>query len=157
MHVLVFHGYLLGGTGSNVYNARLCEALARLGHTVDLRSQERHPERLGFVDAVGAGEAGEPRASVLREPVRGTAWRPDIGGLLPVYVADRYEGLEARTFLESTDAEIERYVAANVAAVHDVVARTPPDAALANHLVMGPLVVARGLEGRAPYAVKVHG
>jgi len=27
----------------------------------------------------------------------------------------------------------------------------------ANHLVMGPVIVARGLEGRAPYAVKVHG
>jgi len=33
----------------------------------------------------------------------------------------------------------------------------PPDLALANHLVMGPVILARGLEGRAPYAVKVHG
>jgi glycosyltransferase involved in cell wall biosynthesis len=157
MRVLVFHGYLLRGTGSNVYNARLCAALARLGHTVDLLSQERRPEELGFVDAVGTWEAGEPHLRVLREPVRVTAWRPDIGGLLPVYVADRYEGVEARTFLESSDAEIERYVAANVAAVGDVVRRTPPDVALANHLVMGPLVLARALRGRAPYAVKVHG
>ena len=157
MRVLVFHGYLLRGTGSNVYNARLCAALARLGHMVDLLSQERRPEELGFVDAVGTWESGEARVHVLREPVRVTAWRPEIGGLLPVYVADRYEGVEARTFLEASDAEIDRYVAANVAAVRDVVARTPPDVALANHLVMGPLVLARGLEGSAPYEVKVHG
>ena len=26
MRILVFHGYLLGGTGSNVYNARLAAA-----------------------------------------------------------------------------------------------------------------------------------
>ena len=32
-----------------------------------------------------------------------------------------------------------------------------PDIALANHLVMGPVILARGLAGRAPYAVKVHG
>ena len=32
-----------------------------------------------------------------------------------------------------------------------------PDVALANHLVMGPVILARGLAGRAPYAVKVHG
>ena len=32
-----------------------------------------------------------------------------------------------------------------------------PDVGLANHLVMGPLILARGLAGRAPYAVKVHG
>ena len=32
-----------------------------------------------------------------------------------------------------------------------------PDVALANHLVMGPAILARGLAGRVPYAVKVHG
>jgi hypothetical protein len=47
-----------------------------------------------------------------------------------------------------------RYLDANVASVRSV---PPPDIALANHLVMGPVIVARGLEGRAPYAVKVHG
>src|SRR5262249_23936763 len=41
-----------------------------------------------------------------------------------------------------------------VAAIRSV---PPPDLALANHLVMGPVLLARGLEGRAPYAVKVHG
>ena len=85
------------------------------------------------------------------------AWRPDIGRLLPVYVADRYEGFEARTLLECSDAEIEAYVQANVDAVRDVCARARPDVALANHLVMGPAIVARGLEGAVPYAVKVHG
>jgi glycosyltransferase involved in cell wall biosynthesis len=156
MRVLVFHGYLLRGTGSNVYNAELCAALARSGHAVDLLSQERHPEELHFVDAVGTWEGGEARVEVLREPVRVTAWRPDIGGLLPTYVLDRYEGLEARAMLDCTDAEIDAYVAANVAAVRDVCARAAPDVALANHLVMGPAIVARGL-GAAPYAVKVHG
>jgi glycosyltransferase involved in cell wall biosynthesis len=157
MRVLVFHGYLLRGTGSNVYNAELCAALARTGHTVDLLSQERRPQELELVDAVGTWEGGRPRVEVLREPVRVTAWRPDIGALLPVYVQDRYEGMEARTLLECTDAEIEAYVDANVAAIRDVCARGAPDVALANHLVMGPAIVARGLDGAAPYAVKVHG
>jgi glycosyltransferase involved in cell wall biosynthesis len=157
MRVLVFHGYLLHGTGSNVYNARLAAALARQGHTVDLLSQERHPETLGFVDAYGTWEGGEARLSPGAAGARVTAWRPDIGGLLPVYVADRYEGLEARRYPECTDAEIEAYVAANVAAVRDVVARVRPDVALANHLVMGPLILARALGGEVPYAVKIHG
>jgi glycosyltransferase involved in cell wall biosynthesis len=157
MRVLVFHGYLLRGTGSNVYNASLCAALGRAGHDVDLLCQEPRPEELDFVDAVGTWEGGRARVEVLREPVRVTAWRPDIGRLLPVYVADRYEGFEARTLLECTDAEVEAYVDANVAAIRDVVARARPDAALANHLVMGPAIVARGLAGETPYAVKVHG
>ena len=45
VRILIFHGYLLAGTGSNVYNARLAEALVRLGHEVHLLCQERHPER----------------------------------------------------------------------------------------------------------------
>ena len=149
MRVLVFHGYLLRGTGSNVYNARLCAALARAGHSVDLLCQEPRPEELDFVDAVGTweegGRAGRRRCA---SPVRVTVWRPDIGRLLPVYVADRYEGFEARTLLECSDAEIEAYVQANVGAVRDVCARARPDVALANHLVMGPAIVARGLRRR---------
>jgi glycosyltransferase involved in cell wall biosynthesis len=155
VRVLVFHGYLLRGTGSNVYNAELCAALARLGHTVDLLCQERHARELHFVDAIGSWHGGEPRVEVLREPVRVTVWRPEIGGLLPVYVLDRYEGLEARRFLDCTDAEIERYVQANADAVRDVSALAAPDVALANHLIMGPAILARGLG--APYAIKVHG
>src|SRR5919201_1001829 len=157
MRVLVFHGYLLRGTGSNVYNARLCAALARSGHSVDLLCQERRPHEFDFVDAVGTWEGGRARVEVLRQPVRVTVWRPDIGGLLPVYVLDRYEGLEARTFLDCTGAEVEAYVAANVAAIREICARAAPDVALANHLVMGPAIVARGLDGAVPYAVKVHG
>ena len=83
-------------------------------------------------------------------------YRPDIGGLLPLYVADRYEGTEARPFPELTDDELSAYVDANVAAVREVVARARPDVALANHLVMGPAILARAL-GDVPYAVKIHG
>src|SRR5215210_1913226 len=157
MRILVVHGYLLRGTGSNVYNARLAAALARRGATVDLLSQERRPHELDFVDAIGTWVDGAPRVEVLREPVRVTAWRPGIGDLLPVYVADRYEAVLARPFLECDDEEIDRYLDANVAAVRDVVARARPDVALANHLVMGPAILARPLGADVPYAVKVHG
>lgn len=156
MRVLVFHGYLLGGTGSNVYNSNLAAALVRLGHEVHLLCQERAPEQFPFVDAVGDWDDGQLTLRTLREPVRCTVYRPALAGLLPVYVADRYEGIEARTYAECSDAEVEAYVAANVRAVRDVVARVAPDVALANHLVMGPLVLARGL-GDVPYAVKIHG
>ena len=44
MRVLIFHGYLLRGTGSNVYNANLAQALARLGHEVHLICQDRRAE-----------------------------------------------------------------------------------------------------------------
>src|SRR4051794_1385935 len=154
MRVLIFHGYLLRGTGSNVYNASLVTALAKLGHEVHLLCQDRHAGELPFVDAVGRWEDGELRLETTREPVRVTAYLPDIGRILPVYVADEYEGFDAKPYPELTDAELEHYIEANVEAVRAVPA---PDVALANHLVMGPVILARGLAGRAPYAVKIHG
>ncbi len=167
MRVLIFHGYLLEGTGSNVYNARLAAALVGLGHEVHLLSQDRHPERQPFVDAIGDWDGGSLRVRALdrvaaelaapRRQGRCTVYRPDIGGLLPVYVADRYEGIEARTFAQCSERELARYTDANVAAVCELLELVRPQAALANHLVMGPVILARALKGEIPYAVKVHG
>ena len=156
MRILIFHGYLLGGTGSNVYNARLAAALVRAGHEVHLLCQERAPFEQEWVDAAGDWDGGELSIETRREPVRGTVYRPDIAGLLPLYVADRYDGIEAKPFPDLTEAELDRYLERNVAAVREVAERARPDIALANHLVMGPAVLARALEG-VPYAVKVHG
>ncbi len=133
MRVLLFHGYMLRGTGSNIYNVNLARALARLGHEVHLLCQDREVKIEGV-----------------------EIHNPDIGGLLPVYVKDPYEGFEVKAFPELTEAELNSYVDANVAAVREVAAATGGfDAALANHLVMGPAILARADVG--PFAAKIHG
>jgi glycosyltransferase involved in cell wall biosynthesis len=133
MRVLIFHGYMLRGTGSNIYNVNLAPALARLGHEVHLLCQDR--------------EVKIPGVQIHN---------PDIGGLLPVYVKDPYPGFEVKTFDELTEAELDRYIAMNVAAVREVAAQVGGiDAALANHLVMGPAILARA--DVAPFAAKIHG
>ncbi len=156
--MLIFHGYLLRGTGSNVYNASLAQALARQGHEVHLLCQDRNAAELDWVDAVGGWEAGQLEVDQVRDAGQEgtvTVYRPEIGGLLPVYVLDRYEGFEVKTFPDLTDAELDRYLEGNVAAVRDVVAATgEPEAALANHLIMAPAILARaGLR----FAIKLHG
>lgn len=158
MRVLIVHGYLLGGTGSNVYTAELARALVDLGAEVHLVCQERAALALGFVDAAGDWDSGPLRMHGRVEGARCTVYRPELGRLLPVYVADRYEGVEARPFTELDDATVEDYVRRNVAAVREIVARARPDVAFAGHLVMAPVVLARALAGTGvPYAVKVHG
>jgi glycosyltransferase involved in cell wall biosynthesis len=158
MKVLIFHGYLLRGTGSNIYNASVASALARLGHEVHLLCQDRGAGDLPWVDRVGRWDEGELRV----EPAGGgdgpgtvTVYLPDIGGLLPVYVLDEYEGFRVKAFEELTDAELDAYLEANVAAVRAVAESVGGvDAALANHLIMGPAILARaGLQ----FAAKVHG
>jgi glycosyltransferase involved in cell wall biosynthesis len=133
MRVLLFHGYMLRGTGSNIYNVNLARALAGLGHEVHLLCQDRQVEIEGV-----------------------EIHNPDIHGLLPVYVKDPYEGFEVKSFPELSEAELERYIEANVAAVRAVAAAAGGvDAALANHLVMGPAILARAAVG--PFAAKIHG
>src|SRR2546429_457116 len=45
MRILLWHGYLLGGTGSNVYSRALAREWSRGGHEVVVASQERAPEQ----------------------------------------------------------------------------------------------------------------
>jgi glycosyltransferase involved in cell wall biosynthesis len=156
LRVLVFHGYLLRGTGSNVYNAELGAALVRAGHELHLVCQDRDPFSLDWVDASGTWEGGALSVQARRADVRATVYRPDID-VLPLFVADRYEGIDARVFPELSDEELDRYLTVNVEAVREVAARARPDVALANHLVMGPAILARALEDTVPYAVKIHG
>ena len=80
-----------------------------------------------------------------------TVVRPEIGSLLPVFVLDRYEGLDARLLPELTADERERYVEANAAALRE---HLPADFVFANHVLLGgPVAAASG----ARYAVKAHG
>jgi glycosyltransferase involved in cell wall biosynthesis len=131
MRILLWHGYLLGGTGSNVYTRALAREWGRAGHDVTVFSQDPDP---GQYDLGGA-----------------TVVRPEIGGLLPVFVLDRYEGLEARLLPELTVEERERYVEANAAALRE---HLPADLVFANHVLLGGPV---GAASGARYAVKAHG
>jgi glycosyltransferase involved in cell wall biosynthesis len=131
MRILLWHGYLLGGTGSNVYTRALAREWSRAGHDVVVFSQERHP------DAYDLGGA---------ELVR-----PDIGGLLPVFVLDRYEGLEAKLLQDCTREERERFVERNAAAVRE---HLPADLVFANHVLLGAPV---GAAAGGPFIVKAHG
>jgi glycosyltransferase involved in cell wall biosynthesis len=132
MRVLLWHGYLLSGTGSNIYTRAVAREWSRAGHDVVVVSQEAHPERF---DLAGA--------AVVRPEL------PD--GLLPVFVVDRYEGLRPKLLTDWTPDERERYVEANAAALRELL---PVDLVFANHVLMGgPVAAASG----APYAVKAHG
>src|SRR4051794_1357673 len=128
-----------------------------MGHEVHLFCQDRQAAELDFVDAVGTWEGGELQVEKKRDEARCTAYLPDIGEILPVYVADEYEGFRAVRLPELDDETIEHYVEANAAAVREVAERSGAEVALANHLVMGPAIVARAIGGKVPYAVKVHG
>ena len=131
MRILIWHGYLLGGTGSNVYTRQLAREWSRAGHQVTVLCQEPHPER---------HDVGGARVV-----------RPDVGGLLPVFVLDRYEGYRVELLQDCTRAELDAWVDANATAVRE---HLPADFLLCNHVLLGGAV---GAASGSPFAVKAHG
>ncbi len=132
MKIILWHGYLLSGTGSNVYTREIARAWGRAGHEVTVICQDREPDRF---DLAGAKVV--------------TPALP--GGLLPVFVLDAYDGLEARLLQELTREERRRYVGANAACVAE---HLPADLVFCNHVLAGGAV---GAAAGAPFAVKAHG
>ena len=159
--LLMTHGYMLSGTGSNIYVQNLCRALVRGGHDVHLLCQEEHALDYEFVDehasADGAGieKLGEQETPY---PGRCVVYNPRIDGLLPVYVYDDYPGWRVKTFPDLTDEELENYVGRNVGAMGAVLGASGAEAVVTNHSVPGPLIARKALrDSDVPYASIVHG
>ena len=164
VRILIFHGYLLGGTGSNVYNARLARRWRGLRTRgppalpgAPPRATTRSSTRLADWDGgqlrcseLGAGGAAAGAGGSC------TVYRPDIGGLLPVTWPTATRA--SRPTRSPTAAK--RSSRATCGERRGGRPRSPsacaPEVALANHLVMGR-DPRPGARGRVPYAVKVHG
>ena len=132
MRILLWHGYLLGGTGSNVYTRALAREWSRAGHEVVVVCQERDPEQFDIGGAVVA--------------------RPELpGGLLPVFVLDRYAGLQPKLLQEFSRAELDAYVEANALTLRELL---PADLVFTNHVLLGGPV---GAASGARFRVKAHG
>jgi glycosyltransferase involved in cell wall biosynthesis len=129
VRIAIWHGYLLAGTGSNVYTRALAREWSLAGHDVTVVCQERNPERY---------DLGGARIVVPELP----------DGLLPVFVRDDYDGLEPRLLQDFTRAQREAYVQANAAAIPGA------DVVFANHVLLGAPV---GRASGQRYAVKAHG
>jgi glycosyltransferase involved in cell wall biosynthesis len=158
MRILLWHGWLLEGTGSNIYTAKVSEAWRRRGHQVVIVCQQGHPERFPFVDAWGtaSGDGVVGITGAVDEAGSAILLRPDIGSLLPVFVYDEYEGFHVKRFVDLTDSELESYLDRNTDALRAIEAWRPSEAIVAGHAMAGP-VVARRAEGDGRYVAKVHG
>ena len=111
----LWHGYLLGGTGSNVYTRQLAREWSATGHDVTVLCQDPHPERydLGGAEVV----------------------RPDVGRLLPVFVLDRVRGLRGEAAAGLLARRARR--AGSRRTPRRVRERLPADLVFCNHVLLG--------------------
>src|SRR4026208_168684 len=99
VRILVWHGWLLEGSGSNVATARIVEVWRSAGSPVPAVCQGRPPKwctcgaalaRDPGVDAPGSVARGgpsnlEPNTDASKASGRCVLLRPDIGTMLPVF------------------------------------------------------------------------
>lgn len=163
MRILLWHGYLLSGSGSNLYAANLGRIWRDEGHDVLLMCQERNAAEFGFVDAIGDFSADNRSVELMPTGVATGAGRlriarPNIGRVLPVYVYDEYEGFTAKRFVDLTEEELERYTSANIRALVTAIEEHDPDAIITGHEVMGPYIAREACNRtKTMYVAKLHG
>jgi glycosyltransferase involved in cell wall biosynthesis len=163
MRILLWHGYLLRGSGSNIFKANIVRAWRADGHDVLLMCQEREVERLGFIDSHGDFAPDNRSYSTTptgasAAPGSATLLRPAIGQILPVYVYDHYEGFIAKCYVDLTDDELDYYVETNVTALTTAIQSFSPDVIISSHEVMGPSIALRACtETGTTYTAQLHG
>src|SRR5687767_11299365 len=93
--ICLLHGYLLEGSGSNLWTRSVLRALCDTGHTVHLVCQDPKPESYDFIAEAHVYHPDGARETLMRRKVhyagRCIMHKPKLGDTLPVYVWDEYE------------------------------------------------------------------
>jgi glycosyltransferase involved in cell wall biosynthesis len=163
--ICILHGYLLEGSGSNLWTRSVVESLCRQGETVHLVAQENHPDRYPFITEArhyhpdGSAETFYRREGGGEHPGCCILHKPVLGDTLPVYVWDKYEEFpRVVPMVDLSDAEIEEYLERNVRALTRIVRENGITAMHANHAVLMSVVAQRvGAAEGVPFAVMPHG
>lgn len=163
MAILITHGYLLTGTGSNLYVNNLVRELVKKGEEVFLFCQDFDPLAIDFVNELY--EFDESNTTLIPKgskespfPGKCICYKPNLGGFLPVYVYDHYEGYEVKEFNSCSDDEVARYVAQNKAAMNTVMSARDVSVVNTNHLVMVPYVASLlKADHDFKFVITVHG
>ncbi len=161
--ICILHGYLLEGSGSNLWTRAVVRALCRDGQAVHLVCQELHPDIYDFIAAAYVYENEGSVTSLFKRDTPYAAGcvmhKPRLGGTLPVYVRDQYEEFaHVVPMIELPDEAIDAYLALNVAVVERVVRDHGVTSMLANHAVLMSVVAERvSAATGVPFAIMPHG
>lgn len=163
MSLCILHGWLLEGSGSNLWTRSVVRSLCRMGETVHLVCQENHPDRYDFIaGATFYRRDGTAETTLSREtPYPGKCYlhQPELLGTLPVFVWDKYEEYSRVVpMVDLPTTEIEAYIERNAAVVARVVREHEIPVIHANHAVLMPTVAGRvAATAGTSFTVMPHG
>jgi glycosyltransferase involved in cell wall biosynthesis len=162
--ICILHGYLLEGSGSNLWTRSVVESLCRQGETVHLMAQENHPESYPFIAEARHYHTDGSVETFYRNteqvyPGHCVLHKPVLGDTLPVFVWDEYEEFSHPVpMVDLPDDEIETYVDKNVRALTRIVRENGITAIHTNHAVLMSVVAQRirATQG-IPFSIMPHG
>jgi len=161
MNIIYWHGYYLKGTGSNIFTSNLVREMVKAGHNIYLFSQDQAID-FDFIDEYYLYDKDSQMAKVGVGKNQHTGKcihiRTDIGGLLPVFVYDDYDGFQVKTFDTLTDSELEAYVSYNSASLRHILDTHAIDAVYSNHVAIAPYIMMKASGTHSiPFHVTCHG
>ena len=163
MNIIITHGYLLTGTGSNLYVNNLVRELCKKGHNIFLVCQEYEPMTFDYVNELY--HFSHDNQSCQLEGKKESEYsgkcfvfKPNLNGFLPVYVYDHYDGFEVKEFPNCTNEELNIYIKQNRNALEFITKNYQIDCINTNHTVLFPHIVS-GLSkiDKLEHYVTVHG
>jgi len=164
MNICILHGYLLEGSGSNIYVQNEARAFCKKGHTVYLMCQERTLRSLDFVSSHWRFDKTHREPTCIfkkKTPYRGDChvFNPHLGGLLPVFITNKYKRFQTiREFSELRRPDIEKYINNNLSALQWILGAHSIDVIHAHHAIMSSEVASRAHTlTSVPYVVTGHG
>ena len=161
--ICILHGYLLEGSGSNLWTRSIVKSLCNDGRTVHLMCQENHPERYDFIaEAYSYALDGTTKTLLNRKvPYKGKCvmHKPQLGDTLPVYVWDKYEEFSnVVPMIDLSDHIIEDYLNRNVKVLKKLLHDFDIKSIHANHAVLMSVVAQRVFSSTGiPFAIMPHG
>jgi len=166
MKIGLFHGYNLGGSGSNEYTRYLAKALIAEGAEIHLICREPDAASLDFID-IAARYDGTGQAEILfdKSKTRNNTSAPlcylhelPDASVQPVYVTDKQRDGVVKSFANLTDAELQEYHDVSSTALKAILTHHPLDMLHCNHVTYQPQIAEQVCkETNTPYIIYPHG
>ena len=164
MKIGLFHGYNLGGSGSNEYTRYLAKALIAQGTEVHLICREPEAKALGFVDTAirydvqgNAETLFDERTASDKKTLCYLHELPDAS-VLPVYVTDKQRHGVVKSFTNLTDEELQEYHDVSCRALKTVLSNHTLDLLHCNHVTYQPQIAEQVCaETNTPFIIYPHG
>lgn len=158
----ILHGYLLEGSGSNIWTRSIVRSLCKNGETVHLVCQENHPENYDFIAKCHYYYDNRVKTTLDRSvQYKGKCimHKPQLGDVLPVYVWDKYDEFSnVVPMVELPNSVIEDYIERNTKVVLKIVNDYGLTALHVNHAVLMSVVASKVNKITSiPFAIMPHG